>query len=48
MFKKHDVVKKMSSILMAVILCSTSAMSGYADESLENSGVDSVRGVLNL
>ena len=44
MSKKHNVVKKMSSILMAVLLCGTSAMSGYAAESLENSGVDGVRG----
>ena len=41
-----NVVKKMSAILMSVLICSTSAMSGYAAERFENTGLDEVRGVL--
>lgn len=39
-----NAVKKMSAILMSVIVCSTSVMSGYADESLENTGFGELRG----
>lgn len=44
MFKRSNIVKKMSAILMSVIVCSTSVMSGYADESLENSDMSEIRG----
>lgn len=44
MFKNGNVLKKMSSILMAVIVCVTPVMSGYAAESFENSGVEEIRG----
>ena len=44
-----NVVKKMFAILMSVIVCSTSAMSGYAAERSENTGFDEVReGYCNL
>lgn len=39
-------LKKVSSILMAVIVCVTPVTSGYAAESFENSGADEIRGVL--
>lgn len=44
MFKRCDIVKKVSSILMATIVFSTFAMSGYAAESIENSSVVGIRG----
>ena len=44
MFKNCNVLKKMSSILMSVIVCVTPVMSGYAAESFENSGADEIRG----
>ncbi len=44
MFKNYNVLKKMSSILMSVIVCVTPVMSGYAAESFENSGADEIRG----
>lgn len=37
-------LKKVSSILMAVIVCVTPVTSGYAAESFENSGADEIRG----
>lgn len=44
MFKESNVLKKMSAILISVMVCSTSVISGYADESLENSSVEEIRG----
>ena len=48
MFKRSNIVKKISAILMSVIVCSTSAISGYASESFENSSTDELGGIETL
>ncbi len=48
MFKEWNVLKKISAILMSLIVCSILAISGYATEILENSAVDEIRGIETL